>query len=332
MLPVRVVIPIAGAGVRLRPHTFIQPKPLIPIAGRPLLGHIMDGLIQAGFKDFVFVLGYLSEKVQHFVSSYYEAYTHIRFVYQEHRLGLAHAVSLTRPYFAEGEPMLIFLGDTLLEVDWEKVKTSPSSLVGVAPVERPTEFGVAEMDAENWVTRLVEKPSIPRSNQALVGLYLIQETKMLFEAIEYLIRKNLTSHGEYQLTDALQYLLERGVRIRGMPVSHWLNCEQRENLLAANRTLLQRSFVGFTAEYPYSVIIPPVYIPHDCKIYRAIIGPYVSLGEGAEIQNAVIQDSIIGAHSRVRNMILRNSVVGGDCLLVGREGSLDLGENTVIEL
>ncbi|MCS7152855.1 MAG: sugar phosphate nucleotidyltransferase [Bacteroidia bacterium] len=329
---IRVVIPVAGAGLHLRPHTYTQPKPLIPIAGKPLLGHIVDELVHQGFTDFVFILGYLSEKVRSYLLQTYDGRLTMDFVYQEPRLGLAHAISLTQPYFRHGEVMLIVLGDTLLRVDWNLLRQSSQNLVGIAPVENPSNFGIAEIGPDRRIQRLSEKPLIPRSNQALVGLYFIRDTKQLFEAITYLLEHRITSHGEYQLTDALQHMIEGGAEIYAFPVEYWLDCERRETLLAANRLLLDRLSTEPLPSYPHSVIIPPVYIPPSCKIFRSIVGPYVSLGEGVELQNTIVQDSIIGTFSRVRDMLLHESIIGGDALLTGRQTSLNLGENTVIEL
>lgn len=323
---------MAGAGLHLRPHTYTQPKPLIPIAGKPLLAHIIDELVGAGFQEFVFVLGYLSEKVRSYLQQSYEGQLTMEFVYQEPRLGLAHAIGLTEPHFKGGESMLIILGDTLLRTDWTLLQTDKRNLIGIAPVERPSDFGIAEVDSTGRILRLTEKPLIPRSNQALVGLYLIHDTHALFEAIAFLIAHKRTSHGEYQLTDALQHMIERGISLHGLPVEYWLDCERRDTLLAANRLLLDRIANEPVPEYPHTVIIPPVHIPPSCKLYRSIVGPYVSLGEGVELQDTVVQDSIIGSHSRVRYMLLRESVIGGDASLTGRESSLNLGENTVIEL
>lgn len=329
---IRIVIPVAGAGLHLRPHTYTQPKPLIPIAGKPLLAHIIDELVQAGFREFVFILGYLSEKVRGYLLQSYEGQLTMEFVHQEPRLGLAHAIGLTQPHFTDGASMLIVLGDTLLRADWAQLQQDTRNLIGIAPVERPSDFGIAEVGTDGRILRLTEKPLIPRSNQALVGLYLIHETEGLFEAIAHLIDNHLTSHGEYQLTDALQQMIERGAVLYGLPVEYWLDCERRETLLAANRLLLDRMAAEPLPDYPHTVIIPPAHIPPSCKLYRAIVGPYVSLGEGVELQDAVVQDSIIGSYSRVRRMLLRESVIGGDSVLTGRDSSLNLGENTVIEL
>lgn len=318
--------------MHLRPHTYTHPKPLIPIAGKPLLSHIVDDLIQAGFSEFIFVLGYLSEKVRSYLLSTYEGRVTLHFVLQEPRQGLAHAIYLTRDYFVTGEPLLIVLGDTLLQVQWPQIHSFPHTLVGIAPVSTPSAFGIAEVGEHGRVLRLVEKPLIPRSNQALVGLYKIQEISALFEAIAYLLDHRLTSHGEYQLTDALDRLVQQGIPIYALPVHYWLDCERKEALLEANRTLLEKNPAPPPVDYPHTVIIPPVYIHPSCKLHKAIIGPHVSLGEEAEIQNAVIQNSIIGARSRVRNLLLRNSVIGGDSVLIGHESALNLGDNTVMEL
>ncbi|MCX7607229.1 MAG: sugar phosphate nucleotidyltransferase [Bacteroidia bacterium] len=328
----KVVLPVAGAGLHLRPHTYTHPKPLIPIAGKPLLGHIVDELVRAGFDEFIFVLGYLSEKVRRYLLSTYEGRVGLQFVHQEPRLGLAHAVFLTRDYIEGDEPILIMLGDTLVQVDWAEVRASTHSRVGIASVDKPSDFGIAQVGEDGRIQRLVEKPQIPLSNQALVGFYLIRETTSLFEAIEYLITHRVTSHGEFQLTDALQRMVEAGIPIYALRVQYWLDCERKEALLEANRVLLERLMYPVLPEYPHTVIIPPVYIPASCKLYRSIVGPYVSLGEGVEIQHSVIQDSLIGSYSRVQNLLLRESIIGGDSSLQGRESSLNLGENTDIEL
>lgn len=323
---------MAGVGVHLRPHTYTQPKPLIPIAGKPLLAHIIDELLLAGFTDFVFILGYLSEKVKAFLLQTYEGRLTMEFVYQEPRLGLAHAISLTQKHFSDGVSMLIMLGDTLLRTNWEELRSSPHSRIGIAPVERPSDFGIAEVSEGGRILRLTEKPLIPKSNQALVGIYLIHEVEALFSAIAYLLQHRITSHGEYQLTDALQHMIEQGISLYALPVEYWLDCERKETLLEANRLLLDRLSPEPLPEYPHTVIIPPVYIPPSCKVYRSIVGPHVSLGEGVELQNTIVQNSIIGSYSRVRHMLLRESVIGGDAFLSGHESSLNLGENTVIEL
>jgi len=328
----KVVIPMAGTGKHLRPHTYSQPKPLIPIAGKPLIRHIVDNLVQAGFTEYVFVLGYLGEKARHYLLTTYGDSLQLYFVQQEPRLGLAHAIWVCKNFIEADAAILIVLGDTLLQFNWGGFTSGNISRLATARVENPSSFGIAEVDAEGRIRRLVEKPAIPRSNLALAGAYYIQEPARLLSAIQYLMDNHMVSHGEYHLTDALERLIQEGQPFEAYMVEHWLDCERKEALLEANRLLLSTEAVEDFPTYPETIIIPPVYIPPSCKLHRAIIGPYVTLGEGAEIQNAIIQDSIVGAYARIERILLRSSVIGGEVTILGHETQLNLGDHTDIAL
>ncbi len=323
---------MAGTGKHLRPHTYSQPKPLIPIAGKPLIRHIVDGLVKAGFREFIFILGYMGEKArQHLISTYGEVLT-LHFVHQEPRLGLAHAIYVCKPLIEADENILIVLGDTLLNLDWGDFAEGQISQLAIGRVEQPSQFGVAEVSTDHRIRRVTEKPAIPRSNLALTGAYYICQPADLLCAIQDIIDQNLLSHGEYQLTDAIQRLIEEGIPFLSYPVEHWLDCERKETLLAANRLLLSTQSIEDLFAYPETVIIPPVYIGPSCKLHRSIIGPYVTLGEGVEVQNAILQDSIVGAYARIRHIILRSSVIGGEVTIQGHETQLNLGDHTDVEL
>ncbi len=328
----KVVIPMAGTGKHLRPHTYSQPKPLIPIAGKPLIRHIVDNLVEAGFKEYIFVLGYLGEKARQYLLTIYGDVLQLYFVQQEPRLGLAHAIAVCKNLIEAEAAILIVLGDTLLQMNWQAFTQNGVSRLATAKVEKPSLFGIAEVDSEGRIRHLVEKPIIPRSNLALAGAYYVQEPARLLAAIQYLMDNHLLSHGEYQLTDALERLIREGQPIYAYMVEHWLDCERKEALLEANRLLLRLDAIEDFPTYPETVIIPPVYIPPSCKLHRAIIGPYVTLGEGVEIQNAIIQDSIVGAYARIQRILLRSSVIGGEATIQGHETQLNLGDHTDIEL
>lgn len=328
----KVIIPVAGAGKHLRPHTYSQPKPLIPIAGKSLLSHIIDNLTQAGFREFVFVLGYLSEKVRQYLLRVYQDQFSMHFVYQEERLGLAHAIGLCRPLIENDPEVLIVLGDTLARLDWAAFTEKSVSRIAIARVSDPSQYGIAEVDIEGRFIHVTEKPAIPRSNLAMIGVYYFREPRRLLEAIDQLLANRILSHGEYQLTDALQLRIEAGDVFYAYQVDNWLNCEKKEALLAANRLLLAQNSLMELETYAYTIIIPPAYIPPSAKLYRVILGPYVTLGDHVEIQNAIIQDSIIGAQARLHHVILRSSIIGGEVIIRGRESVLNLGDNTDIEL
>ena len=201
----KAIIPVAGAGTKLRPHTYTQPKALIPIAGKTILSFIVDQLEEAGITEFIFIVGYLGEKIHDYVrNSYPHLTTH--FVYQNERHGTGHAIKLTQDIVGEDE-VIVVLGDTICEYDVKEVVNSPYSMLGVKKVDDPRNFGVAEMDGSDWVERVVEKPAIPKSNMALVGLYKIKETRQLFDCLGQLFSEDIKTNGDYNLTDALQCMI-----------------------------------------------------------------------------------------------------------------------------
>lgn len=325
----KVIIPVAGAGTTLRPHTHTQPKPLIPVAGKPILGHIVENLLAAGLDDFIFVVGHLGEKIRAYIESHYAGRFKFQFVQQEPRLGIAHSIWLCKPLI-EGEEILISLGDTIIDADLRHILREPGSIVCGQEVEDPRKFGVAVLDDRGLIRSLIEKPSIPKSNIAMVGLYKIAETDALLTAIDHLMRNHITTHGEYQLTDALQHMVQNGIDIRTWPVNNWFDCGRKDMLLATNRTLLARMQPP-TPNIPGSVIIPPVYIAEGCHIEGSIIGPYVAVAEHSRIKGSILQDTILGAYTTLDSIILKHSVIGNDTSLTGRWHSLNIGDNAEID-
>jgi dTDP-glucose pyrophosphorylase len=202
----KAIIPVAGVGSRLRPHTYTLPKVLLNVAGKPIIGHIIDKIIAEGIKEAVVVVGYLGDMIEDYLTRHYDI--HFTFVEQEERLGLGHAIWITRQYVGE-DPVLIILGDTIFEVDLSEVLRREHSALGVKAVEDPRRFGVAEVQ-DGFITQLVEKPEHPRSNLAVVGLYYIKRPALLMECLDRNIQANLRTKGEFQLTDALQAMIERG--------------------------------------------------------------------------------------------------------------------------
>ncbi|MCC7246413.1 MAG: NTP transferase domain-containing protein [Saprospiraceae bacterium] len=330
----KVIIPVAGAGTRLRPHTYTQPKPLMPVAGKPIICFIIDKLVEAGLTDFVFVIGYLGEKVRHFIETTYPQ-LQTEFVFQEQREGSAHAVATAREAIEDENEIFIAFGDTIFDVDLKQMLQCPQSCLGVKKVKDPRDFGVAEMDENGKVLRLIEKPSIPKSNLALVGLYKITEVNKLLKSIDYLIENDQRTIGEYQLTDALQHMVENGTQIQGIQVNNWFDCGRKEVLLETNAMLLtQRGYAGHDPnlpEFENTILIHPVAIGANCQISNSIIGPHVSIGDHAQIQNSVIKDSIIGNFTALRDVVLKHSVIGSDTSIRGMDLSLNIGDNTEID-
>ena len=234
----KAIIPVAGAGTKLRPHTYTQPKALIPLAGKTVLSIIVDQLKDAGINEFIFIVGYLGEKIQDYVKSMYPG-IQAHFVYQNDRQGIGHAVRLTRSIVA-GDEVFIVLGDTICDFDVKEVINNPSSMIGVKKVDDPRNFGVAEMDADLEIQHVVEKPQIPKSNQALVGIYKIKETDQLFQCLETNIKSGIKTHGEYNITDAIDCMIKGGAKFKAFKVDSWFDCGRRETLLESNATLLKK--------------------------------------------------------------------------------------------
>ncbi|RYD56613.1 MAG: glucose-1-phosphate thymidylyltransferase [Sphingobacteriales bacterium] len=330
----KAIIPVAGAGTKLRPLTYTQPKALIPLAGKTILSVIVDQLLDAGVTDFVFVIGYLGEKIQRYIA---KTYPHLSYtlVTQNDRIGTGHAIYLTKEAVKDDE-VLIVLGDTVADYNMKEVIASPVSQIGVRKVDDPRSFGVAELDANDKVLRVVEKPLIPKSNMAMVGIYYIKESRQLFEILENDLKNRTGDEGEYHLTHALQHMLQDGVTFQAFRVNNWFDCGKKESLLSTNATLLKQMNENNEMQNPHSsdttVIIPPVSIAEGCKIINSIIGPNVSIGEFTTVNSSIIKDTIIGSYAELEEVVLHSSIIGSDAFVRGLSQSLNIGDNTEIDL
>lgn len=329
----KAIIPVAGAGTKLRPLTYTQPKALIPLAGKTILSVIIDQLLESGVTQFVFIIGYLGEKIQRYLEKNYPDLDYT-LVTQSDRQGLGHAIWLTRDEVQDAE-LLIVLGDTICDYNLKKVIQKPVSQIAVRKVDDPRLFGVAELDEEDRVLRVVEKPIIPRSNMAMVGVYYIKESEALFQALETHIGKGKREDGEYHLTVALQLMIEKGIPFEAFRVNNWFDCGKKESLLETNATLLKNmspTTQPALHRFGSSVIIPPVSIAEGCQIHHSIIGPHVSIGENTHIESSIIKDSIIGSFTELEEVVLHSSIIGSDATIRGLSQSLNIGDNTEIDL
>ncbi|HLX12496.1 MAG TPA: sugar phosphate nucleotidyltransferase [Bacteroidota bacterium] len=321
----RAIIPVAGVGSRLRPHTYAVPKVLLNVAGKPIIGHILDKIIADGFNCATIIVGYLGEMVKEYVTEHYEL--KVDFIEQEERKGLAHAISLARGTFSD-EPLLIILGDTIFEVDLKPVIGGGQTAVGVKFVDDPRRFGIVEM-ADNTVTRFIEKPEHPTSNLAIVGLYWIMRPQKLVECIDELFKKDVRTKGEYQLTDALELLRTKGESITSFPVEGWFDCGKPETLLSTNRHLLER--LATKDPVPGVVIVPPVYISRDSRVTNSIIGPFTTIAAGAQVNDSVIRNSIVSENAVVNKVLLENSLVGNDAIVNGTFKRANVGNSAELD-
>jgi len=329
----QVIIPVAGAGTRLRPLTYTQPKVLISVAGKPILSFIIDDLLENGIHDFVFVIGYLGEKIKEFVENNYP-HINAKFVTQENREGLGHAIWRAKDLIDLNKELIIQLGDTIVDIDIKKIMAEPYSTLGVKKVDDPRAFGVAEIDANGFIKAVVEKPTIPKSNMALVGFYFIRETEQLMNALEHIVNNQLRNNSEFYLTDALMEMIKDGIKFKSQKVDSWFDVGKKDILLETNAILLKK-LADKTVNQGSSdncIIVPPVSIAKGVKLKNSIIGPYVSIGENTEINYSIIKNSIIGSFTRLENVVLHGSLIGSDSSIAGLSQSLNIGDNTEIDL
>ena len=328
----KAIIPVAGAGTKLRPHTYTQPKALIPIAGKTVLSIIVDQLREGGINEFIFIVGYLGEKIQDYVKTNYPSIA-AHFVYQNDRQGIGHAVRLARSIVGNDEVMIV-LGDTICDYDVSTVIGSQHSMVGIRKVDDPRAFGVAEIDCDANITHVVEKPHIPKSNMALVGIYRIKETEMLFQCLDANIKQGIKTHGEFSITDALDCMIQKGAQFTSFKVDSWFDCGKRESLIKSNATLLKK--FGAQAEmrpdYENTVLIQPISIGKGCSIRNSIVGPNVTIGDDTTIDSSIIKNSIIGSFSNLYDIVLDDSLIGSDTTIRGETRTLNIGDNTDIDL
>jgi len=327
----KVVIPMAGYGTRLRPHTWSKPKPLVTVAGKPVLGHVLDTVAGLPFvEEVIFVVGYLGEQVEEYVRQGYPG-LRARYIEQRELLGQSHAVWLAREHLAG--PMLMIFVDTLVEADLAGLAREPAGAVAfVRAVSDPRRFGVAELGAHGRVTRLVEKPQDSANNLAVVGLYYFADSARLLGAIESQMALGEKLKGEYFLADAINLLLDDGLDMRVEPVEVWMDCGTPESLLETNRFLLDRGRDNSVeaARRPEVLVIPPVYIDPTAELRQAVIGPHVTIAADCVVERSILQDSIVDAGSSILDTTLMHSLIGRDARVVGRHRSLNVGDSSEV--
>lgn len=324
----KVIIPAAGFGSRLRPHTFTVPKSMLPVAGKPIIAHIIEQVISWGATEVTMVVGHLREGMQKYLENAFP----IPFEFREQGqiLGLGHAV-LTGLNDDDGE-VIVILGDTILEVDLRPVINRGITSIGVREVEDARKFGVVEKEGTK-VVRMTEKSPNPPSNLAIVGIYYIRNGGMLASAVKEIIDKNITVKGEYQLTDALQVMIDKGEVIETFPIEGWFDCGKPATLLDTNAYLLKRDGGGCPeAGIVNSIIIPPVSIASQVNIENSIIGPNVTIGIRAIVKNSIISNSICGDDIIIESTVLKESLLGNRARVLSRENKLNIGASSELEI
>ena len=321
----KAIIPVAGEGTRLRPYTYVHPKALLHVAGKPILAHILDKLVDHGIDEMTFIVGHLGEKIREYVDSTYRIPVH--YVEQRERLGIAHALYLAREFMGK-DPIFSILGDTIFETDLNPVFSGKHTSLGVKEVQDPSRYGIVVVE-NGFIREIEEKPKVPKTNMALVGMYYIEDPELLMACIEEMVEKDMKTNGEYQLTEAFEMMIRKGHNITTFEVKDWFDCGRPEALLATNRHLLDMR--GREHKVEGSVIHPPVFIEESAAITSSVIGPHVSVAAGARVQHSIIRDSIIGERAFVSSSLLESTLVGDNAVVKGSFQKLTLGDMSEME-
>lgn len=328
----RVVIVAGGIGTRMRPHTYSHTKALVNVAGKPVLGHILDELLQIPIEQAIFITGYLGHQIEPYVK---EAYPQLKAAYVEQPvpLGQSHAIKLAADYLVG--PCIVMFADTLFEANLKQLLTVKHDGVAfVQTVEDPSRFGIAVTGPDGYVTKLVEKPQYPESNAAVIGLYYFREGEWLARAVSELIERDIKTKGEFYLADAIQIMIDEGAKFTTSEAQVWEDTGTPYALLHSNRYLLRRhNKVGDT---PYlrgsSVVIPPCYIHDSAKLENSVIGPYATINAGASVSGSIVRNSIINAGAQLHNVALSASIVGEKATVSDAYRTLNVGDNSDVTL
>lgn len=319
----QVIIPLAGKGTRLRPHTHLVPKPLLKVAGRPVMDWVMDRLEGLDVTELIFITGHLKEQVEAFARARYR--TPSRFIEQKVQDGTAGAVNLARPHV--NGPVLIIFVDTVFEADLTLInRTNADGIIWAKEVEDYQRFGVVVTDADGYMTRIVEKPSTPISKLANIGLYYIRSVDSLWQGIDHVLGSP-ANKGEWYLTDAFQWMIEHGKRILTAEVGGWYDCGKLDTLLETNEILLRKG-AARSSSFPGVTIHDPVYIEDGVTIERSEIGPNVSLEAGTRVTDSRLRHTIVGQGSKLNQVQLEGSLLGNRVVLEGFKGSSTLGDDS----
>ncbi len=327
----KIIIPLAGFGKRMRPHTYSKPKPLISVAGKAVLGHVLDTFSGLNVDEVVFIVGYLGEQIGAYVKQHYPNLT-AHYVEQKELLGQAHALWLAREWM-QGPVIVVFV-DTIVETDISFLNNLEPSVDGVIftkEVEDPRRFGIVVTDAEGQAMKLVEKPETMEHRQALIGLYYFREGADLVVAVEEMFDRQLRTKGEYYLADAVQLMVDGGARFLVRGVDVWEDCGKVDAVLQTNRYLLRHGRNNDdTVSFPGALIIPPSYVAPTATLEEAVVGPYASIGDHAVVRRAVVSDSILEAEAVVESVILEASLLGRRAQVNGSAQSLNVGDDAAL--
>jgi len=332
----KIVVPMAGRGSRLRPHTLTIPKPLVPVGGKPIVHRLVQDIAKTSTEkidEIAFVIGDFGKDVENeLIKVAEELGAKGKIYYQDKALGTAHAV-LCAADSLKG-PVVVAFADTLFKADFT-MDEDADGVLWVKQIDDPSAFGVVQLDEEGFITDFVEKPSTFVSDLAMIGIYYFKEAEKLKTELQYLIDNGIIKGGEYQLPDALRNLTKKGAKFKPGKVSEWLDCGNKKVTVHTNQRVLEfdkdKDLVSPDLNNKNSVVIPPCYIGEHVVLENAVIGPHVSLGRGTTVKNSVVTNSIVQKNAMITNSILQDSMIGNNAKILSHGKVISIGDYTTIE-
>ena len=334
----KIIIPMAGMGKRMRPHTLTVPKPLLPVAGKPIVQRLVEDIATVchePLEEIAFVIGpsFGKEVEEMLIGVAAKLGAKGTIWYQEEALGTAHAIMCAKEAL-DGKVVVAF-ADTLFKADF-KMDTAQEGIIWVQKIEDPRAFGVVKVNAEGYITDFVEKPQEFVNDLAIIGIYYFRDGANLRKELQYLLDNNIRDKGEYQLTNALENMKAKGVKFAPGKVTEWLDCGNKDATVYTNQRVLEfkknEELISPSVKNENSEVIAPCYIGTNVVLKNSKVGPHVSIGDNTVVEDSVIQNSIIQKNSKIRNSAIRNSMVGNFVELENTNGDLSIGDYTVLKL
>jgi glucose-1-phosphate thymidylyltransferase len=336
MKKMKIIVPMAGRGSRLRPHTLTVPKPLVPVGGKPIVHRLVEDIAKTSTEkidEIAFVIGDFGKEVEDELIRVAEKLgAKGKIFYQDKALGTAHAV-LCASECLKG-PVVVAFADTLFKADFT-LDDDADGNIWVKQIDDPSAFGVVKLDDAGYITDFVEKPETFVSDLAMIGIYYFKEAKKLKTELQYLIDNGIIKGGEYQLPDALRRLTEKGLKFKPGKVSEWLDCGNKQVTVHTNQRVLEfdkdKDLVSKDVVLENSVIIPPCYVGEHVVIKNSVVGPHVSLGRGTTVNNSVVKNTIVQKNAMISNTVLQDSMIGNYAKILSHGKEISIGDYTTIE-
>ncbi len=331
----KIIIPLAGFGTRMRPHTWSRAKPLLHVAGNTIIGHLLNFMHEITMEEVIFVVGYKGDEIEAWIREHYP-HLNAHFVVQEEALGQAHAIWMCRDFLDEGEVLVAF-GDGVVEARYTEIPDPDADgVILVQEMEDPRTFGVVVTDENDVVHDFIEKPSTMEHKQVLAGIYWFKNGRLLHDAIQTIIQENRQTKGEFYLVDAYKVMLEQGAIIKAKPTIFWLDAGKPDYMLSTNQKLLSLGYGTQDAiERSYAedfTVVPPVFIHETAVIDQSVIGPFASIEAGAVIKSSIVRNSIIDTGAHIENCVLDEALVGENVKITGKAQKIFVGDNSILDL